>query len=262
MENKCSNVRREAFGKRLPYDKELAEIAGRAASHRFLINAASQNTYLYQVEFVQAFCEHHFQKPLSRLTVLDWGCGKGHATFMLQQRGASLTSCDYCLESGRDDDSAFGQQTPIISSRRIKVDRLEDAIKLPYGEGAFDAVLSFGVLEHVENDFASLLEIRRVLRPGGVLFCFNLPYFLSWGQRLARWRGDDYHQRLYDEQSVRHLLARAEYRLIDIWHRQLFPKNRVRYPFYRFFEALDQSLVCRTPLKYLATNIEFVATVG
>jgi hypothetical protein len=39
----------------------------------------------------------------------------------------------------------------------------------------------------------------------------------------------------------------------------LFPKNRVRYPFYRGFEAADQFLVRYTPLKYFATNIEFVA---
>jgi hypothetical protein len=55
------------------------------------------------------------------------------------------------------------------------------------------------------------------------------------------------------------MLARAGFHVLDIWHRQLFLKNSVRYPFYRFFEALDQGLVQYTPLKYFATNIEFVA---
>jgi hypothetical protein len=47
--------------------------------------------------------------------------------------------------------------------------------------------------------------------------------------------------------------------VMDIWHRQLFPKISIRYPKYGWFESADQFLAAYTPLKYLATNIEFVA---
>jgi len=50
--------------------------------------------------------------------------------------------------------------------------------------------------------------------------------------------------------------------LIDIWYRQLFPKNSIRYPEYNLFEDIDQFLVSKTFLRYFATNIEFTATKG
>jgi SAM-dependent methyltransferase len=42
-----------------------------------------------------------------------------------------------------------------------------DLLELPYADSAFDAVLCSHVLEHVEDDHRALLEILRVLRPGG-----------------------------------------------------------------------------------------------
>ena len=40
---------------------------------------------------------------------------------------------------------------------------------LPYLDASFDAVVSFQVIEHIENDVLFLKEIFRVLRPGGVV---------------------------------------------------------------------------------------------
>ena len=255
----CRAIRQDIFSKRIPYNVELARIVREDASHRFLVNPASQNTYLYQVEFVCELSQRLLNKPLADLSVLDWGCGKGHVTFLLKQRGANVRSCDYRAFGEQDEDSSFGQSVPIVRAAGISVDRLEDPVGLPYGDAGFDVVLSFGVLEHVQDDAGSLKEIRRVLRPGGLFFCFNLPYFLSWTQKVMRCSGDDYHDRLYRKSSTQQLLLNSGFRVIDMWHRQLLPKNRVSYPYYRAFEALDQFLARHTPLKYLATNIEFVA---
>lgn len=255
----CVEIRRTSFRKSLDINKDLQSMVREFPSHKFLVNPASQNTFLYQVEFVQAFSESHFRKRISQLSILDWGCGKGHVSFLLNRRGANVTSCDYCSSDAADDDSAFGQDTPIIHSNKMAVNRLKDAIRMPYQDREFDVVLSFGVLEHVDDDFESLKEVRRILRPGGVFFCFNLPYVLSWTQRVSRMLGDNYHDRLYNRALVERLLPSAGFEMFDFWHRQLLPKNRIRYPFYRLFESLDQFLVGFTPLKYLATNVEFVA---
>lgn len=256
---RCAGIRRASFRRPVAYNEKLRDMVKNESSHFFLSNPASQNTYLYQVEFVQAFSEQHFKRPLPELKILDWGCGKGHVSYLLRERGARVVSCDHYVDGEADGDSAFGQGTPIIRSAGIAVDRLDDPVRLPYGEGTFDVALSFGVLEHVQKDLESLKELRRVLRRSGLLFCFNLPYFLSWTQRLSHLRGDYYHDRLYTKAQTARLLGDAGYALLDIWHRQLFPKNNVRYPFYRTFESLDQLLVRFTPMRYLSTNIEFVA---
>src|SRR2546423_89000 len=45
---------------------------------------------------------------------------------------------------------------------------------LPFGDGAFDVVCAFEVLEHIPDDDQALAEIARVLRPGGALV-FSVP---------------------------------------------------------------------------------------
>ena len=115
-----------------------------------------------------------------------------------------------------------------------------------------------GVLEHVPNDQASLSEIVRVLKPDGLFFCFFLPTTLSWTQKVAHMRGNDYHDRLYDEKMVKRMMGTAGLKVLDLWYRQMLPKNTVHYPNFRLFEHLDQFLTEQTPLRYFATNVEFV----
>jgi ubiquinone/menaquinone biosynthesis C-methylase UbiE len=119
--------------------------------------------------------------------------------------------------------------------------------------------VSFGVLEHVANDAASIAEITRILKPGGLFFCFYLPTKYSWTQKIAHMRGNDYHDRLYTRASIDALTQPVKLEVCDVWYRQVFPKNTVAYPAFRVFEQIDQLLTRYTPLRYIATNIEFVA---
>jgi len=47
-----------------------------------------------------------------------------------------------------------------------------DICKLPFDDCFFDAVAIFDVLEHVQDPDAVLAEINRVLKPGGMFYCF------------------------------------------------------------------------------------------
>jgi SAM-dependent methyltransferase len=190
---------------------------------------------------------------------LDWGCGKGHVSYLLQKQGLQVISCDVMNNSG---DSAYGQTVPIIDTFGINIVPLTHPYQLPFNDNSMDIVLSFGVLEHVTNDLASLQEIERILKPNGLFFCFDLPYVLSWTQKIAHMRGNYYHDRLYSRKSICQLLNLSGLSLLDFWHRQLLPKNSIRYVGYRFWETVDQVLTEYTPLRYFATNIEFVAVKG
>jgi len=248
-------VRFEVFSQPVAYDPELAEIVRDYPSHNKIANQASQNIFQYLTRYVKAICELHFGKPFRDISVLDWGCGMGQITYMLRKNGSDPMSCDIQRSA---DDSAFGQPTPIIENCNIDVIPLEHDFKLPFAGDSIDVVLSFGVLEHVANDLESLKEINRILNPNGLFFCFFLPYFLSWTQHLAHIRKDYYHDHLYKMKQVKGLLGKSNFELLDIWHRQLFPKNFVKYPKYRWFEKCDQFLTNYSFLKYFSTNIEFL----
>jgi ubiquinone/menaquinone biosynthesis C-methylase UbiE len=49
-----------------------------------------------------------------------------------------------------------------------------DAKRLPYADGAFDAVISNSIVHHIPQPRGVLAEMLRVLRPGGLLFVRDL----------------------------------------------------------------------------------------
>lgn len=250
------DVRRQSFAQPLPLDSTLSELCNETPSHAFLVNPASQNTYLYLTEYIKSMSEQWFKTRLGGLKILDWGTGKGHMTYLLQKQHASVTSCDIDDQSN---DSSFGQHTPVIAKCGIPVVPLRHEFLLPFANNSFDVVLSVGVLEHVPHEEKSLDELHRILRPGGLFFCFYRPQRFSWTQQIARLRGDNYHDRLYTHAKVTRLLRNANFSPLDIWQRALFPKNTVRYRNYRRAEIWDQRLCSRAPLRHFATNLEFVA---
>jgi len=250
-------LRRSVFSANWPLDEEIRALSATSLSHSFLMNPSSHYLYIYLTQFVRALAEQHHRRPLEELSVLDWGCGKGHVSKLLRDLGSvRIQSCDVVSKS---EDSAFGQETPILDHLALKVTPLEHEYILPYEDSNFDVVLSVGVLEHVPNDIASLNEIARVLKPNGLFFCFFLPTSLSWTQRLAHWRGDYYHNRLYNTALIKKMMRSANLELIDIWYRQLLPKNSVHYHPFRLFERFDQFFSEHTPLRHFSTNIEFVS---
>lgn len=252
-----SSFRKSALRKRWPLNQRLLELSKQAPSHSFLVNPASHNSYLLLLNYLRDYSEQWFGKKAHELKILDWGCGKGFCTLLLRQMNLEVVSCDIKRDS---DDSAFGQEVPIIRAEGIKVIPLIDDVALPFGDSEFDIVLSMGVLEHVRDDQGSLREIRRILKPRGLFFCFFLPFSGSWTQFLSRQGGNNYHDRLYTKARTKKLLDETGFELHDIWHRQLLPKNSVHYPKYHLFERLDQGLVQWTPLRLLTTNIEFTAS--
>jgi len=81
---------------------------------------------------------------------------------------------------------------------------LGEITALPFGDGTFDLVTAFDVVEHVENDRRAMAELTRVLRPEGRLI-FSVPL------HPARWTAFDDcvgHARRYEPAALRALIAR------------------------------------------------------
>jgi ubiquinone/menaquinone biosynthesis C-methylase UbiE len=148
--------------------------------------------------------------------VLDWGCGRGQITSLMRERGIMTAAFDYHPELGD------GQLHPLESYPDIEVFLSDDGVTLPYEDNSFDAALSCGVLEHVQDPDASLDELRRVLRPGSMLYVYKLPNRASWSEWVARrlggrvfYHGMAAYDQLYDLVDARALLERHGFRVIE-----------------------------------------------
>jgi SAM-dependent methyltransferase len=230
---------------------DLIRIVDGAPGHEFL-QKGTHLVYVKQTHQLAALFSKQLRAGVSP-RVLDWGSGKGHMSFLLAKAGFAVTSCD--LASGAND-SSFGQLTPIFAELQPVVP-LHEEIALPFLDGSFDLVTSIGVLEHTMNDEASLREVFRVLRPGGVFFVAFLPRSWSWTQRVAQLRGNSYHDRLYGSKATKSLLSSAGFDIVDFSRTQLFPKNTA--PINPILERADDLLCWYTPLGKFATNYTICA---
>jgi SAM-dependent methyltransferase len=93
------------------------------------------------------------------LTILDAGCGTGGTTIELRRFG-HVVGVDLAWEAL---EPARGRGLRQLAQGSVE--------RLPFQDASFDVATSFEVVYHlgVTNDAAALREIRRVLRPGGVL---------------------------------------------------------------------------------------------
>jgi SAM-dependent methyltransferase len=100
------------------------------------------------------------------LSLLDIGCGPGTITADLAQLVAPGQAVG--LDASGD---VIAQAQAYAASRGITNLRCEvgDLFSLGYDDAAFDVVHAHQVLQHLPDPGAALTELRRVLRPGGVL---------------------------------------------------------------------------------------------
>ncbi|MFH1413926.1 MAG: class I SAM-dependent methyltransferase [Candidatus Omnitrophota bacterium] len=99
---------------------------------------------------------NEFAKTISGKKVLEIGCGGGKRTTLFKNTGCKVTGID--IIDTRKSDFSAGYDFIIA-----------DGINLPFRDEAFDVVVSFDVIEHLDRDELFLSEASRVCRKGGIL---------------------------------------------------------------------------------------------
>lgn len=112
---------------------------------------------------------------------LDIGCGAGYSLIKAKN------DLD-CIVQGVDPspgEHGVGRFTEDLWKERPIIHGFAE--QLPFPDDSFDVVYSSHVLEHVVSEEKSLQEMKRVLKPGGVLIIGMPTAAMSWVALLSAW---------------------------------------------------------------------------
>jgi cyclopropane fatty-acyl-phospholipid synthase-like methyltransferase len=118
--------------------------------------------------------------------VLEVGCGLGHTTAMLAKArpDIEIIGTDIRRFSTWDVLDEFG-----CSFRDC------NAIDLPFDREEFNAIISFGVMEHTNDDLLFLKEVHRCLKEDGYNVIFQIPNKYSLNDFFSKLLRIDYHEK-------------------------------------------------------------------
>jgi SAM-dependent methyltransferase len=101
--------------------------------------------------------------------VLDVGCGTGALLDQLQSRSTELWGLDASQEALK-----------FCALRGHKNLLRADATRIPFRENYFDVITAIGLIEHLNDDLVFLHEIKRILKPNGILVLLTSSFPYLW----------------------------------------------------------------------------------
>ena len=128
-----------------------------------------------------------FLRPSSQ-KILDLGCAAGWNMSRFKQYGRSPFGIDVVPERVQ----LATHHGPVA---------LASGLDLPFADETFDLIYIQHVLHHIGDVTQALAEVRRCLKPGGVLFLVETTEdnpIIRWGRRLyPKWLGDEINAPFY-----------------------------------------------------------------
>jgi glycosyltransferase involved in cell wall biosynthesis/SAM-dependent methyltransferase len=136
-------------------------------------------------------------------TLLDVGAGSGHLLAAAVRAGWN----SHAIDPGLRQRHRLAERGFVLHAPLLEASDLDDC--------SFDVVVMQEVLEHTRDPAAELVEVARILRPGGLLYV-TCPNFESLNRRLLgpRWRVVEYpeHLNYFTPTALRSLAARHGFR--------------------------------------------------
>ncbi len=125
--------------------------------------------YWYNFDFLELMAKRWELAKVK--TLLDVGCGQCHWTRIISsflEKSAKVTAVDSDPKWARENI----ELQRFFAGKEIAFQiQKADALNLPFADDSFDAVTCQTVLIHLENPSDALREMKRVLKPGGILIC-------------------------------------------------------------------------------------------
>jgi 2-polyprenyl-3-methyl-5-hydroxy-6-metoxy-1,4-benzoquinol methylase len=209
-----------------------------------------------------------FLKPGAR--VLDLGTGCGIAAWLTASLGFQTDAIDvddfFEGDIHRDMASAQIALWRVLERQRAGLRfRHYPGDRIPFGDAEFDAVIAYGVIEHIPEALVEpvMRDTGRVTRPGGALMVSYLPRTWAWLEWANRLLGRPHHDRCWGDREIRLALTGWGYR-VERMERIIFAPQ---YPpvfanrHKRLFDAMDR-LAGIPPFAWFARDLFFVAAKG
>jgi SAM-dependent methyltransferase len=162
-------------------NRVLSRGTGDAGENPATFDAASYQDWRTS-ELEAQYRDHFSAADLLGKDVLDFGCGEGDLSFLVANLGArSVKAVDVDaerVESARErarDRKLRIQPEFFVASTTTKIDLPDESV---------DVILCFDVLEHILDYEAVLPEWRRVLRPGGRIMIWWVPWLHPYGHHI------------------------------------------------------------------------------
>jgi SAM-dependent methyltransferase len=111
--------------------------------------------------------------PMASAKLLELGCGRGEFLMEAQARGFDVYGVEYSPHATKSANERLGSQ-------RVEAGTIEES---SLADDTFDVCVFADVVEHVRDPMRFLAAVRRVLKPGGVVYIVT-PSLDSWSARL------------------------------------------------------------------------------
>jgi len=150
---------------------------------------------------------------------LDIGCGRGEVVWAARERGWDAEGCDLSEDFVR-----YAREVNGVNAHAATLEQMN------YPEASFDVVTLVEVIEHLYDPAETVRELRRVVRPGGLVY-ISTPneesVYQSLGNLYYKARGLDwvvnlcptwnlYHVQGFSPRSLRYLLAAHDFEIDEL----------------------------------------------
>ena len=189
--------------------------------------------------------------------MLDVGCGEGRHVFGVMQNYPKIR----CVGLDMDEDSLKKAQEGYAFFESISEAGAEfmkgTAYSLPFLDNTFDLIVCSEVLEHLYKYNDAVLEINRVLKPGGKFFA-SVP--ASWPEKICWYLSKEYqnqpggHLRIFNHKKLVNEIENCGFKFLSS---EKFHSIHSPYWWLRcfFWKTQDKNLLVKAYKKLLERHI-------
>ena len=214
-------------------------------------------SHIKAYDFISSFCKNK--------KLLDIGCFIGYGERWITKQAREIVAID--SNSKAIEFAKQNRNFPNVDFKKI------DARKLPFHDETFDIVIAFQLIEHIPpNELSkSLLEVRRVLKMGGIFFIttpnrkfrllpFQRPFNPEHYQEFQAERLERVLKKIFKEVKIKGIRAKTWIENIEKKRIHISPfRAYIYYPIFRYLntnlpERLRKSLRGVIKKKYISQN--------